>query len=185
MTWCCQPKVDSVIHLLSIGRCQSLSATPSPVLRLWLPVLKASFDVVQLCNLGSGCCEKSTGKPCRRPPWFCLAVACLSFVWELLAWALLPVLGHLPRWSWSWPTDLTSWLEPRPAALIWTWVAVVEVCLTLATISGRLCSPGSGIVRVVPHVSEDTACAYPVMLSSWLTLQSCCSLTLKALFNSL
>lgn len=39
-------------------------------------------------------------------------------------------------------------------------MAVVEVCPTLATIAGRLCFPGSGTVRVVPHVSQDTACAY-------------------------
>lgn len=116
MTWCCQPKVGPLIHLLSIGRCQSLSATPSPVLRLWLPVLKASFDVVQPCNLGSGCCEKSTGKPCWRPPWFCLAVACLSFGSYLpelccLCWAIYLAGPDLDPVTWlpALNPDLLHW----------------------------------------------------------------------------
>lgn len=105
-----------------------------------------------------------------------------GFAWELLTWALLPVLGHLPCWSWSWPTGLTSWLEPRPAASVWTWVAVTEVCLS--TVSGQLCSPCSGTVAV-SHVSKDAACAYLVMRGCWLAPWSCCSLTLKAFLNSL
>ena len=131
---------------------------------------------MQLCNLGSGCCEKSTGKPCWRPPWFCLGAACLGFVacpgpftllvlilthWlDFLAWTLTCCINK----------DLggNHWSVPDPGYCFW------PALLSLL----RYCG-------VVPHVSKGTACAYLVMLSSWLTPQSCYSLTLKAFLNSL
>lgn len=101
MTWCCRLQVDFVTHLLSIGRCRALGAAPSPILRVWLPVLQASFHGLQLCNIGSECCEKRTLKPLGTSP-FSLGAA-FKLHLGVLAWVLLPVLAHLSCWSWSWP----------------------------------------------------------------------------------
>lgn len=174
MARCCELNVDCIIYLLSISRCQAWRATPCPVLRLCLPVLKASFDVCS-CDLGSGCCEKSTGKPCWRSPWFCLGVACLSFVacagpFTLLILILTFSLDFL-AWTQTCCIDVdlcgSHWSVPDP-----------DYCFWLALIS---------LLRyhgVVPHVSKDTARAYLVTLSSWLAPQSHCFLTPKAFLNS-
>lgn len=165
--------MDSIIHLLSVSRCHALNATPSSVLRLWLPVLKASF--VSSCDLGSGCCEKRAGKPCWRPPWFCLGGACLSFVacagpFTSLILILTLWLDFL-AWTQTCCIDMdlcgSHWSVPDPGYC--SWPALLS--------SLRFCG-------VVPCVSKDTARAYLVALSSCLALQSCCSLTLKAFLHS-
>ena len=168
VSWCCQLKPGSVTYLLSVSSCQALSA---PVLRLLLPLLKASFDGLWLCNLGSGCCEKSTGKLCWKPPWFGFGVAYLCWAIYLAGHGLdlltgLPCLNPdlLHRYGAGW----------QPLQCSWPWLLSWPAVLPLL----RHCG-------VVPHGSKDAARAYLVTPNSWLAPQSCCFLTLMVFLNSL
>lgn len=69
-----------------------------PLLWVWLPVLKASSDAVQLCNLGSGCCEKCWERSARSnagAPCFAWELQVRSGRGSLNYRAAVPVLGHL------------------------------------------------------------------------------------------
>lgn len=154
--------------------------SPSPILRVWLPVLQASFHGLQLCNIGSECCEKSTLKPLGTSP-FSLGAA-FKLHLGVLAWVLLPVLAHLSCWSWSWPPDFVLKLECRPAASLRVRVAVTGACFTLAAVSDQLCAFCSGTVGLCPVAVRSCLCL-PCHAQLRAACLSCCSLTLS--LNSL
>ena len=90
-------------------------------------------------------CKVSWKKPCWSPSLpLCLGAAliCRSFPWSLPE-PCCNYACHVP--CWSLPSDLTFWLDLRPASSLWTYPATTGLWLTLVPSLDLFCSSCWGI----------------------------------------